>query len=60
MKEMSNLSAGSVELGPDIKVRVGRQLRVMYGEVMDQAVPDRCIEILEQLDDLAMESENKQ
>lgn len=53
MREMSNLDGSTVKLGPDIKVRVGQQLRVMYGEVMRQGVPDRCIEILKRLDDLS-------
>ena len=53
MSEMPDLDTNpAVKLGPDIKVRVGQQLRVMYGEVMDQGVPDRCIEILKRLDDL--------
>jgi hypothetical protein len=51
MSEMADLDANpAVKLGPDIKVRVGQQLRVMYGDVMDQGVPDRCIEILKRLD----------
>jgi hypothetical protein len=53
MKEMPDLEAGpAVGLGPDIKVRVGQQLRVIYGDVMDQGVPDRCSELLKRLDDL--------
>jgi hypothetical protein len=53
MSEMPDLDANpAVKLGPDIKVRVGQQLRIMYGEVMDQGVPDRCIEILKRLDGL--------
>jgi len=53
MSELPHLDANpAVKLGPDIKVRVGQQLRIMYGEVMDQGVPDRCIEILKRLEDL--------
>jgi len=53
MREMLDLDASpAVKLGPDIKVRVGQQLRVLYGDVMDQGVPDRCAEILKKLDDL--------
>jgi len=53
MREMPDLDAGpAVGLGPDIKVRVGQQLRVIYGDVMDQGVPDRCAELLKRLDDL--------
>jgi len=38
-------------LGPDIKAKIGQQLRVMYSEVVDQGVPDRFVEILRGLDD---------
>jgi hypothetical protein len=40
-----------VELGPDIKVNIGRQLCLMYGEVVDQGVPDRFVQMLKRLDD---------
>ncbi len=53
MGEMPDLGARpAVKLAPDIRVRVGQQLRVMYGDVMDEGVPDRCTEILKRLDDL--------
>ena len=53
MRERLDLdSSPAVKLGPDIKVRVGQQLRVIYGDVMDQGVPDRCAELLKRLDDL--------
>jgi len=53
MTEMPDLDARpAVKLGPDIKVRVGQQLRIMYGEVMTQGVPARCNEILKRLDQL--------
>jgi Anti-sigma factor NepR len=42
----------AVKLGSDIKTRVGQQLRVAYGEVMGQGVPDRCRELLNRLDAL--------
>jgi hypothetical protein len=38
-------------LGPDIKVKIGHQLRLMYGEVVNQGVPDRFADILRGLDD---------
>ena len=54
MRELSDADASPpVKVGPDIKVRVGQQLRVMYGEVMDEGVPDGCLEILKRLDDLS-------
>jgi hypothetical protein len=53
MREMRDLAAGpAVRLGHDIKVRVGQQLRVIYGDIMDQGVPDRCAELIKRLDDL--------
>jgi len=39
------------KLGPDIKAKIGQQLRLMYGEVVAQGVPDRFVEILRGLDD---------
>jgi hypothetical protein len=38
------------KLGPDIKAKIGQQLRMMYGEVVNQGVPDRFVEILRGLD----------
>ena len=40
-----------VKLGPDIKAKIGQQLRLMYGEVVDQGVPERFVEMLKRLDD---------
>ncbi len=31
-------------------MRMGQQLRVMYGDVMNQGVPDVCLGLLRQLD----------
>jgi hypothetical protein len=39
-----------IELGPDIKVRIGDQLRLIYDEVVNQGVPDRFAQILRGLD----------
>jgi hypothetical protein len=39
-----------IELGPDIKAKIGLQLRLMYDEVANQGVPDRLVEILRGLD----------
>jgi Anti-sigma factor NepR len=53
MRETPDLNASpAAKLSSDIKVRVGQQLRVIYGDVMDQGVPDGCTEILKRLDDL--------
>ena len=40
----------TVRLGPDIKARIGQQLRAMYSDVVNQGVPDRFSEILRRLD----------
>ena len=40
-----------VRLPPDIKAKIGIQLRQIYGEVVDQGVPDRFVELLNRLDD---------
>jgi hypothetical protein len=40
----------SAKLGRDIQVKIGQQLRTMYDDVVKQGVPDRFIELLNQLD----------
>jgi hypothetical protein len=40
-----------VNLGPDIKAKIGMQLRLMYGEIVDRGVPDRFVQMLKRLDD---------
>jgi hypothetical protein len=39
-----------VKLGPDIHAKIGMQLRVIYGEVVDQGVPERFVQMLNRLD----------
>jgi hypothetical protein len=39
------------KLGPHIKAKIGQQLRLMYGEIVNQGVPERFVEILRGLDD---------
>ena len=38
-------------LGPNVNAKIGQQLRLMYGGVVSQGVPDRFVEILRGLDD---------
>jgi hypothetical protein len=38
-------------LGSEIKAKIGHQLRIMYGEIVNEGVPDRFAEILRGLDD---------
>jgi len=45
-----------VKLGPDIKAKIGQQLRLMYNEVVDQGVPVRFVEILKRFDPVEEES----
>jgi len=40
-----------VKLGPDIKAKIGMQLRLIYGEIVDQGVPERFVELLKRLDE---------
>jgi hypothetical protein len=41
----------TAKLGPDIKAKIGQQLRAMYSDVVNQGVPDRFSEILRRLDE---------
>jgi hypothetical protein len=46
------LSAKSTpKLGPEIKAKIGQQLRAMYSDVVNQGVPNRFTEILRRLDE---------
>jgi hypothetical protein len=40
----------AVRLGPEIRARIGRQLRAMYDDVVNQGVPDKFAEMLKNLD----------
>ena len=40
----------AARFGPEIKTRMGQQLRVMYSEIMNQGMPDGHHELLQQLD----------
>jgi hypothetical protein len=51
MKEIPNLEGRpAVRFDPEIRMRMGQQLRVLYGDVMNEGVPDRCQELLHRLD----------
>jgi Anti-sigma factor NepR len=41
----------TVKLSPDVKAKIGQQLRAMYNDVVSQGVPDRFTEILRRLDE---------
>lgn len=36
-------------LGPDIQATIGRQLRMVYHEVLSEPIPDRFVRLLEEL-----------
>lgn len=40
----------TAKLGRDIQAKIGEQLRAMYGDVVDQGVPDRFAELLGKID----------
>jgi len=48
--EVESAPKTPIKLGPDIKVKIGQQLRAMYSDVVNQGVPDRFSEILRRLD----------
>jgi hypothetical protein len=45
------MESSAPKLGPDIKAKIGQQLRTLYGGVVNEGVPDRFIEILRRLDE---------
>jgi hypothetical protein len=51
MESEQDRTKSIAKLGPDIKSKIGQQLRIMYEEVVCQGVPDRFVEILRGLDD---------
>ena len=59
MELQDSQSTPVAKLGPDIKAKIGQQLRVMYGEIVNQGVPDRFVEILRGLDDPDNEGSGK-
>lgn len=38
-------------LGHDIQAKIGRQLRAIYDDVVNQGIPDRFAELLNRLDE---------
>ena len=43
-------SAKPAKLSREVQARLGQQLRAMYDEVVNQGVPDRFVDLLNQLD----------
>ena len=48
--EVELTTKSTAKLGPDIKAKIGQQLRAMHSDVVNQGVPDRFSEILRRLD----------
>jgi len=44
------LPAATVALGPELQAHIGRQLRAVYDEVAQQPVPDRFLQLLDELE----------
>jgi hypothetical protein len=45
-------STSPAKLGHEIKAKLRLRLRLIYGEVVDEGVPKRFVEILRRLDDV--------
>jgi Anti-sigma factor NepR len=43
-------SQNTARLGRDIQAKIGEQLRAMYGDIVNQGVPDRFVELLDKID----------
>ncbi len=43
-------TVGAAVLGADLQAHIGRQLRAVYDEVVNEAVPERFLRLLEELE----------
>ena len=43
-------SKSEPKLGQEVQAKIGRQLRAIYDDVVNQGVPDRFVELLSRLD----------
>ena len=52
MEGATPLDANLVDIGlePELQAHIGRQLRAMYNEVVNEPVPDRLLQLLQDLD----------
>ena len=51
MRVVDNRSISAPEhQQPEIQVQIGRQLRTVYDDVLNQPIPDRFMELLQKLD----------
>jgi hypothetical protein len=44
------LPPATVALGPELQAHIGRQLRAVYDEIAQQPVPDRFLQLLDELE----------
>ena len=50
MTAKASASQSAVRLGPEIRSRIGRQLRALYDDVVNQGVPDKFADMLKNLE----------
>ena len=50
MSAKASVNQAGVRLGPEIRARIGRELRAMYDDVVSQGVPDRFSDLLKNID----------
>jgi hypothetical protein len=50
--KMNTPPDGNGSLDRDVQDVIGKQLRAMYDDLVNQAVPDRLTELLQKLDDV--------
>jgi hypothetical protein len=55
----NNESKPAPTLGPDIMAAIGRELRLLYADIIAAGVPERFVEILRRLDDPSNEGETR-
>ncbi len=46
----ANIAALDGALEPELQAHIGRQLRAMYNEVVNEPVPDRLLKLLQELE----------
>ena len=49
MTAKASASQSAVRLGPEIRSRIGSQLRALYDDVANEGVPDKFAEMLKNL-----------
>jgi hypothetical protein len=60
MGNASGRGQGAPKLEPGAQKALGRELRAMYDELIEEPVPDRFLQLLDQLEQSEKPAENKQ